>query len=459
MTKQLSNVDKTEYWQHLDAKHHLHPFMEHKDLAEKGARVYTRASGCYIYDSKGNEYFDGMAGLWCVQLGYGRKELAEIAYKSMQELSYYNVLFRCTHPAAAELAAYIADLTPHDLNYVFFGCSGSDANDTAVKFIRYYWNLMKKPQKKVIISRERGYHGTTMAAASLSGLTPMHPQADLPLEGFVHIPCPYYFGYEGTLSEEEFGIAMAQELEKKIIELGADNVAAFIGEPIQGAGGLIMPPETYWPEIQRICRKYDVLLHADEVICGFGRTGHWFGSQRYNITPDIMTIAKGLSSGYQPISATILNERLGRAMFEAEEEWVHGLTYAAHPVATAVALENLRIIKEENIVNTVNEHLAPYLTHKALTLAEHELCGEVRTEGLLMAIELVMPNSNKKRFNKEKNAGIVCREISLDNGLIMRAVGDTMILSPPLIVTKQDIDICFDRIKRTLDETLRVLLS
>jgi putrescine---pyruvate transaminase len=323
--------------QALDSAHHLHPFTTHHDLREAGPRVITRAKGVYIYDADGNEIIDGMAGLWCVQVGYGNGELAETAREAIETLSYYNHFFQTTTPAAAELASVIASKTPHGLNQILFASSGSEANDSATKLIWYYWNLKGKPQKKAIISRNRAYHGSTAIGASLSGLPFMQGIFDLPLPRFHHVaptPCFYQYGQPGE-SEEAFAMRCARAVEDKILALGADNVAAFIGEPVMGAGGLMTPPRGYWPEIERICRKHDVLLWSDEVICGFGRTGSWFGCQTYDFTPDVITMAKGMSSGYQPISAVALNERVARPIIEADSEMAHGFTYSGHPVAAA----------------------------------------------------------------------------------------------------------------------------
>ncbi|HBS35742.1 MAG TPA: aspartate aminotransferase family protein, partial [Parvularcula sp.] len=324
----------TRHIQALDSAHHLHPFTTHHELRAAGPRVINRARGVYIYDADGNEIIDGMAGLWCVQVGYGNAELAEAAREAIETLSYYNHFFQTTTPAAAELAAVIASKTPADLNQILFASSGSEANDSATKLIWYYWNLQGKPQKKTIISRARGYHGSTAIGASLSGLPFMQGIFDLPLPRFHHVaptPCYYQYGAPGE-SEEAFAMRCARAVEDKIMELGPENVAAFVGEPVMGAGGLMTPPKGYWPEVERICRKHDILLWSDEVICGFGRTGSWFGCETYGFTPDIITMAKGMSSGYQPISAVALNARVAEPIIAADSEMAHGFTYSGHPV-------------------------------------------------------------------------------------------------------------------------------
>ena len=444
--------NQTARWQGLDAEHHVHPFTDYADLANKGVRVITHGEGIYLWDSEGQKLLDGMAGLWCCQLGYGNEELAEAGYKALKELAYYNTFFQTTHPYVVELSEKLASITPDGLNTFFFANSGSEANDTAVKFIRYYWNLQNKPGKKVILSREMAYHGSTMVAASLTGLKFMHPQFDLPLPGIEHVgPPPHWYKYGGDLSPEEFGLKVAEATEKAILDIGPDRVAAFIGEPIMGAGGLMFPPDTYWPAVQEVCRKYDVLIWADEVICGFGRTGAWFGSKIYGIEPDLITMAKGLTSGYQPMSAIALGPRLGEAIKNANEEFAHGFTYSGHPVCAAVALRNLELLEELELVGGKAQDVASYFQSQIQTLSDHPLVGEVRGKGFLGAIELVQNKSRREYFPPEKDVGYICREFCFANGLIMRAVGDTMMLSPPLIITKAQVDelvtkarLCFD---------------
>jgi putrescine aminotransferase len=352
----------------------------------------------------------------------------------MLELPYYNTFFKTTTPPAVELSQVLADLTPPHLNYVFYGCSGSDANDTIARFVRQYWNMVGKTSKKTIIARINGYHGSTMVAASISGMSYMHELADLPLPGFEHIMQPYWFAEGGDMTPAEFGLKAAKALEDKILALGADKVAAFFAEPIQGAGGVIIPPETYWPEIQRICQKYDVLLVADEVICGFGRTGHWFASDYFKIKPDFMTMAKGLTSGYLPLSAVMVCDRVAKVLFDSDLS--HGYTYSGHPVACAVALENIRIIREEKMVERVHDETGPYLNKRLKELLDHPLVGEVRSLGFIGAIEIVKDKAKRKTFEPVGNAGTVCRDHCIRNGLMLRATRDTMLISPSLTWTK-----------------------
>ena len=398
-----------------------------------------------------------MAGLWCVNVGYGRKELAEVAYKQMLELPYYNTFFQSATPPSIELAEKLAEITPAGLDHVFFASSGSEANDTIVRMIRHFWNLEGRPEKKTFISRLHGYHGSTMAAASLGGMAAMHGQADLPLPGFVHVTPPYWYDFGEDLSSKDFGRQAAKALEDKILELGPETVAAFIGEPIQGAGGVIIPPETYWPEVQRICQQYDVLLIADEVISGFGRTGAWFASEPFGIEPDVMALAKGISSGYLPLSAVMIGERIARTLIEEGGEFFHGFTYSGHPVACAVALENLRIIEEEGLIAKVRDETGPYLAQQLQTLADHPLVGEARGFGLLGAIELVKEKATRQHFDEVGKAGALCRDHCVENGLVMRAVRDAMICSPPLTFEKKHIDELVEKLRKALDLTAKDL--
>lgn len=436
--------NRTKDWQAMDAAHHVHPFTDTAALNRKGVRVITRAKGVHLWDSEGKRLIDGMAGLWCVNVGYGRDELAEAAHTAMRELPYYNAFFQTTNPYATELASKLATVLPKGLDRIVFANSGSEANDTALKLIRYFWNLQGKPQKKIHISREYAYHGVTMAAASLSGLTPMHPQWDLPLPGFEKIPTVYPFHFGHGQDPDEYGVAAARKLEEKILELGPDRVASFSCEPVHGAGGLMMPPKTYFPEIQRICREYDVLLHMDEVITGFGRTGHWFGSHTYGIEPDLMSMAKGLSSGYQPISAVALGKRIGDAIANSGEEVVHGYTWSGHPVACAVSLKNLEIIERERLIPRIQTDIGPYFQTEVKKLAQHPLVGEVRTVGLLAAIELMDDKATHQFFDRDRDVGTHCRNHCFDNGLVMRAIRDIMVLSPPFVITKAEVDEMLD---------------
>jgi putrescine aminotransferase len=458
MTAHRSN--QTKHWQALDAAHHVHPFSDTAALNKEGVRVITRGKGVYLWDSEGRKIIDGMAGLWCVQVGYGNEELAEAGYEALKTLPYYNHFFKTSNPWTIELAAKLATLLPSGHAHILFANSGSEANDTALKLIRYFWNREGRLEKKIHLSRDYSYHGVTFAAASLSGLTPMHPQWDLPLAGFEKVPTPYWYGAKaagfGDIDADAFGLLIASKLEEKILELGADRVASFSAEPVQGAGGVIFPPATYWHEVQRICAKYDVLLHLDEVITGFGRTGEWFGAQTYRIAPDIMVMAKGLSSGYQPISAVSLGTRMSTTILNSNEELVHGYTYSGHPVASAVALKNLEVIERDKLVPRVKNEIGPYLQSRLReTFSDHPLVGEVRGNGLLAAIELVRDKKERRFFPDPGNIGMHCRNYCFNDGLICRAIRDTMVLSPPLVISKDEVDEIITKLKSAVDRTAK----
>jgi putrescine aminotransferase len=450
---QITNHLPTADLQALDAAHHMHPFTAGAELAAKGARVIARARGVWLTDSEGRRIIDGMAGLWCVNAGYGRRELAEVAARQMEELCYYNTFFQTTHVPAIALAAKLAELAPGDLNHVFFAGSGSEANDTNIRLVRRYWDIKGQPQKRVIIARKNGYHGSTMGGGSLGGMAGIHKHGGM-IAGIAHIGQPDWWSEGGDMTPEEFGLARAQELEAMIRTLGVENVAAFIGEPIQGAGGVIVPPATYWPEIQRICDRYGILLIADEVITGFGRTGNWFGSDTFGIRPHIMTIAKGLSSGYQPIGGSIVCDEVAETVAKAGD-FNHGYTYSGHPVAAAVALENLRILQDEAIIDHVRGVAHPYLAAKWQALTDHPMVGEAKLVGLMGSIALTPDKTTRAKFALEAGkVGYRCRERCFANDLIMRHVGDRMIIAPPLVITPAEIDVLIERAWQSLDECL-----
>jgi putrescine aminotransferase len=447
----------TAEWQALDAAHYLHPFTDHAALSRKGTRVIARAEGVYLYESDGRRILDGMSGLWCVNLGYGRRELADVAHRQLLELPYYNSFFQVAHPPAIELARLLVEVTPPQFNHVFFTGSGSEANDTVVRTVRRYWDVTGQPQRTFIISRTNAYHGSTIAGASLGGMAPMHAQGGLPIPGVVHIRQPYWYGEGGDLSPEEFGLVAARALEDKILEIGPERVGAFIGEPIQGAGGVIIPPPTYWPEIQRIVDRYGILLVADEVICGFGRTGRWFGADYFGIRPDLMAIAKGMSSGYLPIGGVMVGDRVADALIEQGGEFHHGFTYSGHPAACAVACAAISILRDERIVERVHDDLGPYLQKRWSELADHPLVGEARIIGLIGAMELVRDKATRACFSDPGQVGTLCRDLCIQNGLVMRAVRDTMIIAPPLVITHAQIDELVEKARKSLDMTLAEL--
>jgi len=447
--------DSNSELQWKDSHHILHPFTDPKSILKNGSRIISRADGIYLWDTEGQKILDAMAGLWCVNVGYGREKLAKVAFEQLKLLPYYNSFFKTTTPPTISLSKKLVEITPEGFNHVFFTNSGSEANDTVIRTARRYWRLLKQPNKRVIISRKEAYHGSTIAAASLGGQRFAHEMDGLPIPDIAHIDYPYWYGKGGDLSPEEFGIQNAQNLEKKIKEIGPDNVAAFIGEPIQGAGGLIVPPDTYWPEIQRICQKYGILIIADEVICGFGRTGKWFGSETFGIKPDMMPIAKGLSSGYLPIGGVMIHDKIMDILIEKGGDYSHGFTYSGHPAACAVAIENIKILEDENLIEKVALETGPYLKKRWKEFENHQIVGEVRNVGMLGAIELVENKEKRKFFPSSKKVGEVCRDFCFQNNLVMRAINDTMVISPPLTISTNQIDEMYNLVKLCLDLTAK----
>ena len=452
----------TKELQALDSAHYIHPFTDTAALAKKGTRIIVKGDGVYIWDSEGHKIFDAMSGLWCVNVGYGRKELADAAYAQMMQLPFYNSFFQTTTEPAIRLAKLLADVSPPQFNRAFFSGSGSEGNDTIVRLVRYYWSCLGQPQKKTLIGRWNGYHGSTMAGASLGGMQGMHEQGGLPIPDIAHIQQPYWFDIGRTqypeLSKDEFGIKAASWLEEAILDIGADKVAAFIGEPVQGAGGVIIPPKTYWPEIARICKKYDVLLVTDEVICGFGRTGNWWGCETFAIEPDLMTFAKGVTSGYVPLGGVMVSDRVADVV-TAHGDFNHGYTYSGHPVAAAVAIANINILRDEKIVEQVANITGPYLKQKFEALIDHPLVGDAETCGFMAGLVLVKSKSPITLFDASSGVGMVCRGHCFGNGLIMRAVGDRMIIAPPLVTTCAQIDEMMALIVKCLDLTLTEVKS
>ena len=445
----------TAQWQAADAAHFLHPFTDFQLLATKGTRVITRADNIHLWDSEGKKILDAMSGLWCVNVGYGQQALIDAATAQLTQLPFYNAFFQTATPPAIELAELLAEVTPPQFEHVFFCNSGSEGNDTVVRMVRRYWDLLGQPARKLIISRNNAYHGSTMAGASLSGMSGMHAQGGLPIPDITHIEQPYWYelGRPLGLSRDDFGRLAASWLEDKILAVGPERVAAFIGEPIQGAGGVIIPPATYWPAVQAICERYGILLVSDEVICGFGRTGQWWGSETFGTRPDLMTFAKGVTSGYIPLGGVMVGERVARVLIERGGEFNHGYTYSGHPVACAVALANIRLIRRERLVERVREDTGPYLATQFASLKEHPVVGDAETCGLMGAVLLVMDKHAGTPFAAELGVGMLCRGHCFSNGLIMRAVGDRMIIAPPLVITRAQIDDMMALIHRCLDLT------
>ena len=458
MTAPIRNYDIAEL-RRLDVAHHLPAQADYRVMAETGgSRIVTRAQGCYIYDGDGRAILDGMSGLWCVNVGYGREALAEAAREQMLELPYYNTFFKTVTPPAVRLAAKIAELLGGDLSHVFFNTSGSEANDTVFRLVRHYWDLKGQPQRKVFISRWNAYHGSTVAGASLGGMKAMHAQGDLPVPGVEHVMQPYGFGEAFGEDPELFAERADGAIEARILEVGPEKVAAFIGEPVQGAGGVVIPPPGYWPRVEAICRKYGVLLVCDEVICGFGRLGRWFGFQHYGVRPDLVSMAKGLSSGYLPISAVGVADHIVDTLREHGGDFVHGYTYSGHPTCAAVALKNIDILEREALPERVRTEIGPYFAEAMGRLAGHPIVGEVRTLGLLGAVEIVSRKGTNARFTGEEgHAGPVVRDLCISGGLMVRAIRDTIVTCPPLIISEDEVDRLVSILRQALDAAEPVL--
>ena len=448
---------RTEDYQKSDAAHHIHAFLDQKALNAEGPRVIVRGEGLYLWDSEGTRYLDGMSGLWCTQLGYGRRDLTAAAAAQMDQLAYYNMFFHTTHPAVIELSELLFSLLPGHYSHVIYTNSGSEANEVLIRTVRRYWQVVGQPQKKIMIGRWNGYHGSTLAASALGGMKFMHEMGGL-IPDVAHIDEPYWYAQGGDLSPTEFGRRCALQLEEKILELGAENVAGFIAEPFQGAGGMIFPPESYWPEIQRICRQYDVLLCADEVIGGFGRTGEWFAHEYFGFEPDTLSIAKGLTSGYIPMGGLVLSKRMADALVERGGVFAHGLTYSGHPVAAAVALANLKALRDEGIVRIVKEDTGPYLQRILHEVFDsHPMIGEIQGTGLLAALQFAEDKDTRKRFVNEGDLAWQCRTFGFEEGVIIRSTLGRMIMAPALVATHAELDELVDKTRRAVDRTARIV--
>ena len=457
----VRNYDMNEL-KKLDMAHHLPAQTDYKLQHELGgSRIITRADGVFITDAEGKSLLDGMAGLWCVNVGYGREELARVAYEQMLELPYYNTFFKTATPPPVKLAAKIAEkmaLSNPDLTHVFFNSSGSEANDTLLRLVRYYWELKGEPERKIIISRKNAYHGSTVAGMSLGGMSFMHAQGGPLVPGIEHVEQPYHFGEGFGEDEDVFATRVANSIEERILAVGPDKVAAFIGEPVQGAGGVIIPPASYWPKVEAICRKHGILLICDEVICGFGRLGHWFGHQHYGIKPDLIAMAKGMSSGYLPISAVGVSKKIVDVLLEKGGDFVHGYTYSGHPTCAAVSLANIEIMENEGLIERTRDVTGPYLAKALKRLEAHPLVGQVRSLGLIGAVEIVSEKGTNQRFKgAEGTAGPIVRDLCIKNGLMVRGIRDSIVMCPPLIITEAEIDQIVDIIEKALNEAEPVL--
>ncbi|MSQ55690.1 MAG: aminotransferase class III-fold pyridoxal phosphate-dependent enzyme [Betaproteobacteria bacterium] len=441
-----------------DAAYHIHPQTNLRKLKEEGALVITRGEGCRIFDDGGKDYIEAAAGLWCASLGFNASErVARVAYEQMKKLAYYHTYRQRTHPAIIDLSEKLLSLAPKGMSKAIFQCSGSEANDTAIKLVWYYHHAIGKPQKTKIISRKFGYHGNTIGAASVSGKPDMHADFGLPLPMMRHTEFPHYYRFhQDGESEEQFATRMAEALEQMILAEGPETVGGFFAEPVMGAGGGIVPPRTYFAKIQAVLRKYEVLFVADEVICGFGRTGNWWGSQTFDLQPDMMSCAKALSAAFQPISALLINEKIYGAMLAQSDKhgaFAHGYTHSGHPVAAAVALEVLRIYQEMDLISHVRRMSTHFLGALA-KFAEHPLIGDVRGVGLVAGMELVADKATRMPFAPAGRVGGVFDRHAKKHGLIARLVGDRVVFSPPLIIDEAEIDEMLRRCRAALDDTL-----
>lgn len=438
-----------------DIAYHVHGYTNLKAHEEKGPHIISRGAGIRVFDDAGKSYIEGLSGAWCVSLGYGEQRLIDAASEAMGKLAFYHGFNHRTSEAVIDLSEKLISIAPGRLSKVLYANSGSEATDLAVKLIWYYHNAIGKPEKKKIISRIRGYHGVTVASASLTGLPHLHSDFDLPIERIHHTTCPHYYreGHDGE-SEEEFATRCAEDLEKLILNESPDTVAAMFCEPVMGAGGVIIPPATYYEKIQKVLKKYDVLLVADEVINGFGRTGNMWGSETFDLDPDFLSCAKQLSSAYIPISALMISDRVYQAMVSESEKlgvFGHGSTYGGHPVAAAVALETLKIYEERDIVGHVRSVMG-HFGERMAKLGEHPLVGEARSCGMMGALEVMKDKEKRVPFDPAQKVGFAAEVKCLENGLIVRAIGDNLAFCPPLITTDAEIDEIFDITEKSLDE-------
>ena len=437
--------DQLDQW---DRDHFFHPSTHLGQFArgEMPNRIVTGGEGVYIHDRDGTRLLDAFAGLYCVNVGYGRPEIAEAIAKQARELAYYHAYVGHGTEAAITLARMVLERAPKTMSKVYFGLSGSDANETNIKLVWYYNNILGRPGKKTIISRWRGYHGSGLMTGSLTGLELFHKKFDLPLDQVTHTEAPYYFRRpDASMSEEEFSASCAAKLEEMILTEGPDTVAAFIGEPVLGTGGIVPPPKGYWAAIQGVLRKYDILLIADEVVTGFGRLGSMFGSDHYGIEPDIITIAKGLTSAYAPLSGSIISDKVWKVLERGTDEFGaigHGWTYSAHPIGAAAGVANLKLIDELGLVDNARNVGSYFLNTMREALARQPIVGEVRGEGLLCAVELVEDQEKRRFFDPAKKVGPQAAAALLKRGVIARAMpqGDILGYAPPLCLTRQEAD-------------------
>lgn len=442
--------------QQRDIETLVHPYTNLSAFRDTGPTILERGEGVHVWDTEGRRYIEGMAGLWCTALGYGNEELVETAREQLSRLAFTHLFGGKSHDPAIALAEKIKEISPAPTSKVFFTCSGSEANDTQIKLAWYYNNARGKPEKKKIISRERAYHGVTVATASLTGLPVNHADFDLPIAGILHTGSPHHYrSAEPGETEEAFASRRAEELDTLIQQEGPDTIAAFIAEPVMGAGGVVVPPETYFEQIQAVLAKYDILFIVDEVICGFGRTGNLFGSQTYDLRPDTISLAKAITSAYAPLGAVTVPEDMYQAMLDESEKigaFGHGYTYTGHPLCTAVGVKALEIYERENIVGHV-QSVAPLFQQRLKALGDHPLVGEARGVGLIGGVELVADKASKAPFDPKRTIGLQAANRCQEEGLIIRAIGDTIAICPPLIIQEDEVNALFDSLERGLDKT------
>jgi putrescine aminotransferase len=432
-----------------DAAHFLHPFTDHNDMHRDGTHVVVSASGSHVVDETGRRLLDGLAGLWCVNVGYGRREIADAVHRQIMDLSFYPSFFNSTTEPAIRLAERIASYAPAGMSKVFFSNSGSEANESALKLVRGYNRIVGRPNKTKILSRTFSYHGVCLATTSMTGLASCYEPFGLPLPGFVHVPGPHAYGVASEMSPDEYGRWCLEETERAIDREGADTIAAFFAEPIQGAGGVIVPPEGHLRELRELCRRHDILFVADEVITGFGRLGAWFASSLWELEPDLITMAKGITSGYVPLGATLVSDSIAGTLSKAGY-LAHGFTYSGHPVAAAAALANIDILEKEDLVAKVRMESGPHFQQRLRALASHPAAGEVRGEGLIGAIDL-LPKGGRTALATPPVLGVKAAALAREEGVIVRGIRDLIAISPPLVITGEEIDCLFDALARVLD--------
>lgn len=444
------NIPSFSELQDLDERYHIHPFTNHADLYKQRTYIIQKAEGVFVYDEQNRKLLDALAGLWCVNVGYGRQEIVDAVYDQMKSVAFYPSFFNTTTTPTILLSEKLAQLAPKRLNHTIYSNSGSESNETNLKIIRNYWKLKGEPKRTKILARQYAYHGVGIASTSLTGLPTCQQPFDLPLPGFIHLPAPHPYGANSPLTPEDYGNWCIAETIKRIDQEGANTIAAFFVEPIQGAGGVIVPPPGYLKQIREICRNNGILFVADEVITGFGRLGEWFASNLWDLDPDLMSLAKGITSGYLPLGASMMSDEIAEVLTR-QGYFAHGFTYSGHPTATAAALANLNLIEKENLIPRVREEVGPYFQKKLQEFSGNPAVGEIRGYGLIGALEL-LPRNGKAGLDPSNPLGIKAAKIAREHGVIIRGIRDLIAIAPPLIITREEIDFLFNAIRQTIDE-------